>query len=78
MKMFVGTKKMKNYRELLAHERGEAERLFIAKVLAREEAKSRRRPARGWAVRPVAIFPNFRDIFLASVRAANASGDAAD
>jgi hypothetical protein len=54
MKRFAGKMTNKNYRELLAHERSETERLFSAKILAREEAKIRRRPARERAVRTLA------------------------
>ena len=37
MQGFVRQKTLRNYRELLAQERAETERLFIAAVLAREE-----------------------------------------
>jgi hypothetical protein len=65
---FVGQKGLRNYRELLAQERAETERLFIAAVLARKEAKNRRRASRGWVVKPalVPIFKNLGDLFLAS------------
>jgi hypothetical protein len=38
------------YREQLANERAETERLFILKVLARKEAEDRSRSVRGWNV----------------------------
>ena len=39
-----------NYREELARERSETERLFILTVLARKEAEGRRRAVRAWMV----------------------------
>ena len=47
MQGFLKRKAFKNYRELLAKERSETERMFLIKVLARKEAENRRRPARG-------------------------------
>lgn len=40
------------YRESLAQERAESERLFLAKLLAREEAKNRHRLSRTWTLAP--------------------------
>jgi hypothetical protein len=39
-----------DYREELAKERSETERMFILTVLARKEAESRRRSARAWII----------------------------
>jgi hypothetical protein len=39
----LSKKTFKNYRELLAKERAETERMFFIKVLARKEAENRRR-----------------------------------
>jgi hypothetical protein len=50
MQRFIQQKTFKSYGELLAEERSETERMFIAKVLARKEAENRRRPARGWVI----------------------------
>jgi hypothetical protein len=43
MKRFLKQETFKNYRELLAKERSETERMFLLKVLGRKEAESRRR-----------------------------------
>jgi hypothetical protein len=50
MQRFLQQKTSKNYRELLAKERSEAERVFLLTVLARKEAENRRRSARGWLI----------------------------
>jgi hypothetical protein len=50
MQRFLQQKTSKNYRELLAKERSEAERAFLLTVLARKEAENRRRSARGWMI----------------------------
>jgi hypothetical protein len=50
MQRFIQQKRFKSYGELLAEERSETERMFMAKVLARKEAENRRRPARGWVI----------------------------
>ena len=47
---FLQQKTSDDYREELARERSETERLFILTVLARKEAEGRRRPARAWMV----------------------------
>ena len=43
---YLKQKTFKNYRELLAKERAETERMFFIKVLARKEAENRRRSQR--------------------------------
>jgi hypothetical protein len=43
---FLKQKTFKNYRELLAKERAETERMFFIKVLTRKEAETRRRSQR--------------------------------
>jgi hypothetical protein len=43
MQRFLKQKMFKNYRELLAKERSETERMFLLKVLGRKEAEDRRR-----------------------------------
>ena len=43
---FRKQKTFKNYRELLAKERTETERMFFIRVLARKEAENRRRSQR--------------------------------
>jgi hypothetical protein len=43
---FLKQKTFKNYRELLAKERAETERVFFIKVLTRKEAETRRRSQR--------------------------------
>jgi hypothetical protein len=50
MQGFLARKTFKNYRELLAEERSETERLFILKVLASKQANKRRLSGRGWMV----------------------------
>jgi hypothetical protein len=47
---FLQQKTLDDYREELAKERSETERLFILTVLARKEAEGRRRSARAWMV----------------------------
>jgi hypothetical protein len=44
MQRFLQQNTSKNYRELLAKERSEAERVFLLTVLARKEAENRRPP----------------------------------
>jgi hypothetical protein len=72
LKRYVRHKTPENDRELLARERAETERLFIAKVLASADAKGRRRPSRGWIIKPalVPISDNLSDIFLGSTHPA--------
>jgi hypothetical protein len=72
LQRFVRHKTPEIDRALLARERAEAERLFIAKVLARADATRRRRPSRGWIIKPahVPIFDNLSDIFLGSAHPA--------
>jgi hypothetical protein len=43
MKRFLKQETSTNYRELLAKERSETERMFLLKVLGRKEAENRRR-----------------------------------
>jgi hypothetical protein len=43
MQRFLKQETFKNYRELLAKERSETERMFLLKVLGRKEAENRRR-----------------------------------
>jgi hypothetical protein len=43
MQGFLKQKAFKNYRELLAKERSETERMFLLNVLGRKEAEDRRR-----------------------------------
>jgi hypothetical protein len=43
MQGFLRQKTFKNYRELLAKERSETERMFLLNVLGRKEAENRRR-----------------------------------
>jgi hypothetical protein len=50
MQRFLNQKTFKDYRGQLAHERSETERLFLLTVLARKDAESRRRSARGWVI----------------------------
>jgi hypothetical protein len=67
MQRSVRQKMSRNYRELLAHERAETERRFIAAVLARKERENRQRSLRGWLVEPalVPFLKNLSDIFPA-------------
>jgi hypothetical protein len=68
MQRSVRQKTLRNYRELLAHERTETERRFIAAVLARKERENRQRSSRGWLVEPalVPFLKSLSDIFPAS------------
>jgi hypothetical protein len=51
MQRFLQPRTFKDdYREQLAEERSETERMFMLTVLARKEAENRRCPARGWMV----------------------------
>ena len=52
MQRFNWQKMQDRYREFLAQERAEAERLLIAKLVAREEDKIRRRLSREWTLTP--------------------------
>jgi hypothetical protein len=50
MQRVVGQKVLRNYRELLAQERAEAERVYLLTLLARKEAENRRRSAGGCVI----------------------------
>ena len=50
MQWFLEQWTLNVYREQLANERAETERLFILKVLAGKEAEDRSRSVRGWNV----------------------------
>jgi hypothetical protein len=52
MQRFDWQKMQDRYREFLAQERADTERLFIAKLLAREAAKNRHRLSREWTLTP--------------------------
>jgi hypothetical protein len=50
MQRFLKQKTSENYREQLAKERAEAERVYPLTLLARKEAENRRRSAGGWVI----------------------------